>query len=244
MRRDDTQLGLLFRAIRVHLRFQQEEVARLARVSQSTVSRIEHGHLGTLPLNSLRAVAGVLEIRLAIVPSWRGGDLERVVNVRHSALHERLAARLAGKVGWVSTAEVSYSNYGERGVIDRLAFHPGRRMLAVFEIKTDLADPAGLVSQVDRYRRLAPRIAAARGWGSRQVSSWAVIADTNTNRRRLAAHVALLRGAFPIDGRALGAWLSDPVERVDGLKFLPYPHGGTGTRSLSTVKRVRSPGQR
>jgi transcriptional regulator with XRE-family HTH domain len=237
---NDTQLGVLFRAVRVHLRLRQGEVADLARVSQSTASRIERGHLGTLPLNSVRAVAAVLEIRLDTVPSWRGGDLERVMNARHSALHEKLANRLAGEAGWVSAAEVSYSIYGERGVIDRLAFHAECRMLAVFEIKTDLADPAGLVSQVDRYRRLAPKIAAARGWAAGSVSCWAMVADTDTNRRRLAAHVALLRGAFPADGLALGEWLRDPADRVDGLTFLAYPRGGTGTRSLSTVKRVRS----
>ena len=236
---NDTQLGMLFRAVRIHLRLRQDDVARLARVSQSTVSRIERGHLGTLPLSAVRAVAAVLEIRLDTVPSWRGGDLERVMNARHSALHERLADRLAGETGWVSAAEVSYSIYGERGVIDRLAFHAERRMLAVFEIKADLADPAGLVAQVDRYRRLAPTIAGERGWHSGPVSCWAVIADTDTNRRRLAAHNALLRGAFPADGRALGDWLRDPAERVDGLTFLAYPRGGTGTRSLSTVKRVR-----
>jgi transcriptional regulator with XRE-family HTH domain len=186
---NDAQLGALFRAVRIHLRLRQEDVARRAGVSQSTVSRIERGHLGPLPLNAIRAVVSVLEIRLDTVPSWRGGDLARVMNARHSALHERLADRLAGETGWVSAAEVSYSIYGERGVIDRLAFHAERRMLAVFEIKADLADPAGLVSQVDRYRRLAPKIAA---------------------------------------------------ERVDGLTFIAYPRGGTGTRSLSTVKRVRS----
>lgn len=192
-----------------------------------------------MPLAVVRAVAVVLEIRLDAVPSWRGGDLERVMNARHSALHERLADRLADETGWVSAAEVSYSIYGERGVIDRLAFHAGRSMLAVFEIKADLADPAGLVAQVDRYRRLAPEIALDRGWDAGRVSCWAVVADTDTNRRRLAAHRELLRGAFPADGRALGEWLRNPADRVDGLTFLAYPHGGTGTRSLSTVKRVR-----
>ena len=238
---NDTQLGIVFRAVRIHLCLPQGDVARLARVSQSTVSRIERGHLGTLPLNLVRAVAAVLEIRLDTIPSWRGGDLDRVIHARHSALHERLADRLAGAPGWVSAAEVSYSIYGERGVIDRLAFHAERRMLAVFEIKADLSDPAGLVSQVDRYRRLAPKIAGERGWpSSGPVSCWAVVADTDTNRRRLATHVALLRGAFPTDGRALGTWLRDPLERVDGLTFLAYPHQGTGTRRLATVKRVRS----
>ena len=230
---------MLFRAVRIHLRLRQDDVARIARVSQSSVSRIERGHIGTLPAVVVRAVAAVLEIRLDTVPAWRGGSLERVINARHSAIHERLAVRLAGATGWVSAAEVSYSIFGERGVIDRLAFHAERRMLAVFEIKADLSDPAGLVSQVDRYRRLAPEIADGRGWDGKLTSCWAVIADSDTNRRRLLAHRALLRGAFPADGRALGDWLRDPAERVDGLTFLAYPHGETGTRSLSTVKRVR-----
>ncbi len=236
---DDTRLGLLFRAVRIHLRFRQEDLARLAGVSQSSVSRIERGHFASLPLAVVRAVAQVLEIRLDTVPSWRGGDLERVMNARHSALHEALAARLAGAPGWESAAEVSYSIYGERGVIDRLGFHAGRGMLAIFEIKADLSDPAGLVAQVDRYRRLAAKVARERGWAAGAVSCWAVVADTNTNRRRLAAHRGLLRGAFPADGRTLGEWLRDPVDRVDGLTFLAYPRGGTGTRSLTTIKRVR-----
>lgn len=236
---NDTQLGVLFRGVRIHLRMRQGDVARLARVSQSSVSRIERGHSATLAGVIVRAVAAVLEIRLDTVPSWRGGDLERITNARHSALHERLADRLARAPGWVSAAEVSYSIYGERGVIDRLGFHVERRMLAVFEIKADLADPAGLVSQVDRYRRLAPTIAAERGWHASRVSCWAVIADTDTNRRRLAAHHALVRGAFPVSGRSFGAWLRDPASRADGLTFLAYPRAGTGTRSLSTIKRVR-----
>lgn len=237
---DDTRLGLVFRAVRITLGLRQEDVARSAGVSQSSVSRVERGHFATLPFSVVRAVAGVLEIRLDLVPSWRGGNLERVTNARHSALHEVLARRVALAPGWESAAEVSYSIYGERGVMDRLGFHAGRQMLAVFEIKPDLSDPAGLVGQVDRYRRLAPEVAVDRGWKAGPVSCWALVADTDTNRRRLAAHRALLRSAFPADGRVLAEWLRDPVDRVDGLAFLAYPHQGTGTRSLSMIKRVRT----
>lgn len=236
---NDLQLGLVFRAVRIHQRLRQEDLARRAGVSQSVVSRIERGHLATLPLDRVRAVAAVLEIRVELVPSWRGGDLERVINARHSALHERLADRLGRAAGWVSAAEVSYSIWGERGIIDRVGYHEGRRMLAIFEIKADLSDPAGLVAQVDRYRRLAPEVARGRGWEATHVSCWAVVADRDTNRRRLAGHRELLRGAFPADGRALSQWLRDPTTRVDGLMFVAYPRVGTGARSLSTVKRVR-----
>jgi transcriptional regulator with XRE-family HTH domain len=235
----ETQLGGVFRAVRIHLRLRQEDVARRAGVSTSSVSRIERGHIGTLPLRIVRAVAAVLEIRTDLVVAWRGGSLDRVMNARHSALHEQLASRLRNETGWVSAAEVSYSIWGERGVIDRLAFHAERRMLAVFEIKADLSDPAGLIAQLDRYRRLAPDIAQGLGWEGDRVSGWAVVADTDANRRRLAAHRELLRGALPKNGRALKAWLHNPGQRVDGLTFMAYPRRQTGTRTLSTVKRVR-----
>lgn len=235
----DLQLGRVFRAVRIHRRMRQADVARLARTSPSSVSRIERGQVGGMSFDVIRRVGGVLEIRLDLVPSWRGGDLERVVNARHSALHERLAERLGRAPGWVSAAEVSYSIWGERGVIDRLAFHPELRMLVVFELKADLGDPAGLVAQVDRYRRLAPEIARGRGWEAATVSCWAVIADTNTNRRRLASHAELLRGSFSADGRQLADWLRNPVERVDGLTFLSYPHPRNGKQSLTAIKRVR-----
>ncbi len=237
----DLQLGRIFRAVRIHRRLRQVDVARLAQTSPSSISRIECGQLGGLPFDVIRRVTAVLEIRLDVVPSWRGGDLERIVSARHSALHERLAERLGRAPGWVSAAEVSYSIWGERGVIDRLAFHAERRVLAVFELKADLNDPAGLVAQVDRYRRLAPEIARGRGWEAASVSCWAVVADTDTNRRRLAAHRELLRGAFPAEGRRLWRWLRDPGGRVDGLAFVAYPPPRTGTRSLTAVKRVKVP---
>lgn len=236
---DDIKVGTVFRAVRMQRRLRQEDVARRARVSQSSISRIERGQFGTLSLDIVRAVGRVLEIRIDLLASWRGGDLDRVINARHSALHEHLAERLANAPAWISVAEVSYSIWGERGVIGRLAFHAQRRMLAVFEIKADLTDPAGLIAQVDRYRRLAPEIAKGQGWDVRAVSCWAILADTDTNRRRLAAHRELVRGAFPEDGRALTGWLRDPAERVDRLAFIAYPHQRTGTRSLPAAKPVR-----
>jgi transcriptional regulator with XRE-family HTH domain len=236
---NDAQLGALFRAVRIHLRLRQEDVAAKARVSVSTVSRIERGHMDTVPVRLVRAVAAALEIRLDSVPTWKGGDLERLTNARHTALHERLAGRLASAAGWVSAAEVSYSIWGERGVIDRLAYHGGRRVLGVFEIKPDLGDPAGLIAQLDRYRRLSPEIARERGWDADRVSCWAIVADTDTNRRRLRAYSDLLRGALPGDSPAFRLWLTDPSAPIHGLVFLAYPHPQTGTRQLSTVKRVR-----
>lgn len=212
-----------------------------AGISQSSVSRIERGHLGTLPWEAVLAVANVLEVRLEFTARWRGGDLERVVNRRHSALHEGLARRISEAGGWESVAEVSFAIYGERGVIDRLAFHRNRRALAIFEIKPDLADPAGLIGQTDRYRRLAVMIAGDRGWRPDTVSCWAIVGATDTNRRRLVAHQHLLREAFPAHTPALRRWLLDPDRRLDGLAFVAYPYDVTGTGAMRSPKRVRRP---
>ncbi len=236
---DDTGVGGVLRAVRIHRGLRQADVARLAGVSQVAVSRAERGHVGALRFDALRAIANALEVRLEIVPSWRGGDLPRLINTRHTALHEALPARLAAVPEWETAPEVSFSIYRERGVIDRLAFHRPTAMLAVFELKSDLVDPAGLVAQLDRYRRLAPLVAADRGWRASAVSCWAVIADTSSNRRLLMLQHQLLRGAFPADGRRLGGWLHHPNEPVQGLAFLSYPRPSTGRQRLTRVKRVR-----
>lgn len=138
-------------------------------------------------------------------------------------------------------AEASFAIYGERGVIDRLAFHGRRRALAIFEIKPDLSDPAGLVGQVNRYRRLAMIIAGDHGWRPATVSCWAIVGATDTNRRRLVAHEHLLHEAFPARTGALARWLKDPDGRLDGLAFIAYPHHVTGTDGMRAPKRVRRP---
>jgi transcriptional regulator with XRE-family HTH domain len=63
----------------------------LAGISDSTISRIEHGVVDEIRVGTIRAVASALEIRLELVPRWRGGDLDRLVNRAHSVLHESVA---------------------------------------------------------------------------------------------------------------------------------------------------------
>jgi hypothetical protein len=66
--------------------------------------------------------------------------------------------------GWSIAPEVSFSIWGERGLIDILAWHAPTRSLLVIELKTAIVDVSGLVGTVDRKRRLAPEIARSRGW--------------------------------------------------------------------------------
>jgi hypothetical protein len=125
-------------------------------------------------------------------------------------------------------------------VIDILAFHPGRRALLVIELKTQLVDMHELLGQVDRYRRLARRIARERGWNADTVGVWVVMRETMTNRRRVGAHASVLRVALPDDGQAARRWLRDPVGGLAALSFLSDVHGQTVRGEATTRRRVRA----
>jgi hypothetical protein len=177
------------------------------------VSRAERGRLAELRVVVIRAIGAVLEIRLPFAPGWHGGDLDRVLGERHGLMHERLAAMFVALPDWVCSSEVTFSVYGERGSIDLPGWHQGRRALLVVELETEITDPAALVAQVDRYRRLAPGIAQERGWDPASVSVWVVVADSSMNRRRLARFRSLLRNRFPMEGGRSGHGCAGPTAR-------------------------------
>ena len=201
---------------------------------------MERGHLGTHSIIAIRAVAAVLDIRVDLVPRWRAGDLDRLLNGGHSMLHELVARMFRDELpAWVLAPEVSFAIYSERGVIDILAWHPGRRALLVIELKTDLADMNELVGTFDRKRRLARKIAAERGLDPVSVSAWLIIVSSRTNRRRVEVHEAMLRATLPDDGRAVRRWLRDPIGSVNGLSFWTDTHGVTGRPPSRSIRRVR-----
>jgi transcriptional regulator with XRE-family HTH domain len=238
---DDIRFGAAVRAIRVRKGWRQVDVAERARVSQSTVSRIERGHVGPLSIDAVRSVARALDIRVDLMARWRAGDLDRLLNARHSALHDAMARYFATRHGpWEIAPEVSFSIYGERGVIDIVAWHPGRRALLIIELKTDIADVNELMGSVDRKRRLAFQIARERGWDPAHVSVWVAVAASRTNRARVAAHSAVLRQAFPDDGRSVEAWLRSPDRPIRALSLWQGRGDALGT-GLATLRRVRAP---
>jgi transcriptional regulator with XRE-family HTH domain len=158
---DAIRLGAAIRAVRIRKRWRQADLAAAAGVSQPTVSRVERGHFRLLTVDAVLRVAEALDIRIDWTPRWRGGDLDRMLNAGHAALHNAVARMLRGGA-WILAPEVTFSIYGERGTIDVLAFHPQTQALLVIELKTQLVDVHGLLASVDRYRRLAPKIARER----------------------------------------------------------------------------------
>ena len=218
----------------------QADVAEGARVSTATISRIERGHHESIAVGTLLRVAASLDVRIDFAPRWRGGELDRMLNAGHARMHEAASRELMA-AGWRVASEATFSIYGERGSIDILAMHTPTASLLVVELKTDIVAADGLVAQVDRYRRLARRIAAERGWHATSVSCWVAIRDASSNHRRLAMHSAILRNAFPADGRRLKAWLRKPTGPISALTFLSDLHRVNDGFGLSGVQRVRRP---
>jgi transcriptional regulator with XRE-family HTH domain len=236
---DDAQLGAALRALRIRQRLTQAEVAVAAGVPRSVVGLVEHGRLGRCSLHSVRAIAAALDCTIVVSPRWHGGDLERLLNARHSAMHEALASRFGGLSGWIIEPEVSFSVFGERGVIDGLAWHAASRSLLVIELKTEFVDVNDLMGSVDRKRRLAAGIGRDRGWQAEHVSTWVAIADGRTNRRALARHKLTLRTKFPADGRAIGKWLRALGGAINALGFLPVDAFAGNGVAVAGSRRVR-----
>jgi len=235
---DPTRLGTVVRAVRLRRGWRQLDVARAAGVSTATASRIERGHVGSLAIDTFLRVAATLEIRIDFVPRWRGGDLDRMIGAGHAAMHESVAMEFRDSA-WLMAPETTFSIYGERGVMDILAFHPPTGALLVIELKTNLVDVQTLIGAVDRYRRLAPQLARDRGWIAHSVSCWVILRDRPSNHRRLAAHVTVLRTAFPHDGRRVRGWLRNPGGPIAALSFLSDSHARTASASSSGLQRVR-----
>lgn len=216
---NDLALGAVVRAVRLRRKLRQSDLARAAGVSHATVSLLERGHCQSLSLNTVRKIAAALDIRVELVGRWRGGDLDRLLNRRHSLLAESFAAFLARAPGWIFEPEVSFAIYGERGVVDQLAWHAETAHLLVIELKTQLVDVNELLGTLDRKRRLAREIVASRGWRPTRIDTWLIVAETYTNRRHAREHAILLRRSLPFDGRHLGKILRHPLESGSGTAF-------------------------
>src|SRR2546425_7735031 len=87
----------------------------------------------------------------------------RLVNSRHSAMHEGFARLLGALPGWTFDPEVSFSYFGERGVIDVLGWHPEAATILVIELKTEIVDVQELMGTMDRRGRVAPRVSPDPG---------------------------------------------------------------------------------
>jgi hypothetical protein len=150
-------------------------------------------------------------------------------------------AWLAAFGGWVVRPEVSFSHFGERGVIDVLAWHSATRSLLVIELKTEIVDVGELLGTLDRKLRNARDVARLLGWEPTTVSALLVVGSSDRNRRRVVAHAATFEAALPDRGMRLRVWLRRPSERLRGLMFFADRSRGQATERVVVIRRVRVP---
>jgi hypothetical protein len=194
----------------------------------------------------IRAVARALDARFEGLVRWQGGDLDRLTNRGHAQMHEAMARWFAELDGWQASPGVSFNEFGERGIIDSLAWHASARTVLVVELKTAFVDINDLMSTMDRRRRLAMKIASDAGWNAEAVATWVVVAPDRSNQRALAEHATVLRAKFPGDGRSIRRWLAQPAGEIAALSFLPKARLSDLGRDGRMPRRVsaRSPSGR
>jgi transcriptional regulator with XRE-family HTH domain len=230
---DGSRIGRGLRAIRIRANSTQKEIAGSAEVPRAVIASVERGDLARVRVGQLQAIAVALQADLDIVLRWNGTELDRLLNAGHSAMHELVVGTLTA-AGWEVVPERSFSIWGERGVIDIVAWLAPSRTLLIVELKTEIVDVQRLIGTVDRYRRLAPQMVRDLGWEPVTVGAWVAVAESPTNRRRLGEHAGVLRAAFPSDGRTVAA----------GCDARPAPSWHCPSYQMPAWRTVRQLGRR
>jgi transcriptional regulator with XRE-family HTH domain len=216
---DVLQLGRGIRAIRRKKRWTQAQLATKAGLSQAAVSRVERGEALTLSAGVLDRIARAVGANLSIKLYWNGEDLDRLLDAAHAGLVEQVIVLLKAH-GWDVVPELTFSEFGERGSIDILAYHAGHRALLVIEVKSVVPDMQAMLAGVDRKARLAPELVRKRGWVVRHTSRLLVLPAESTARRRVERHAATIGQAFPLRTVAVRQWIREPSEAMGGVLFL------------------------
>ena len=227
--------------LRHRARLTQAELAALSGVGRWKIGKIEAGQLADLRFGDVEACLAALDAVLVVSASYHGAAGDRLLDEQHAGLVTLMVALLR-RYGWEVRVEVSFSEYGERGSVDILAWHPQFRALLVIEVKSELGSIEGTLRPFDIKCRLAPKLARERfGWQPRSVGRMLVLPDDRTARRAVERHQHALSAALPARSRRLRAWLRDAGEPIGGIWFLSGA-GSTGTtRNPSAIRRVRRP---
>jgi transcriptional regulator with XRE-family HTH domain len=183
-------LGRLLRMVRIRREWRQSDVAERARVSASVVARHERGMVNSLAM--LDRHASALDLRLDLRLIGRSGQLVRLADEEHAAIAEVVGAWLR-RGGFEVEAEASFSEWGERGRFDLLAYDPHTRTVVIVEVKTLLLDLQELLGSLDVRERLVAVIARRRGWRIERRVTMLAVAASAANRTVVRSHSSLFQ---------------------------------------------------
>jgi transcriptional regulator with XRE-family HTH domain len=225
-------IGRALRALRLRKRWRQKDLARRVGIGQPAISGVEAGEIGAVSITTLERLVAAVDAELVVYVRWRGGDLDRLLDAAHADLVER-ATKLLRDLGWEVHPEVSFSEFGERGSVDILAWHRESRTILVIEVKSEITAIEETLRRHDAKVRLAPRIAFER-FGERptHVARLLVLPDTASARRRLTSHAATFAATYPARGRVVTRWLAGPTGPIAGVLMLPQTPGTRRPRRI------------
>jgi transcriptional regulator with XRE-family HTH domain len=230
--------------LRRRLHWTQAQVAAKAGVGRWKVIKLEAGELACLRFGDVESCLDALGARLVVSASYRGAEADRLLD----EVHARLVAAIVGvlrKLGWETRVEVSFSEFGERGSIDVLAWYPAMRVLLVIEVKSELGSIEGTLRPLDVKVRLALKVARERfGWEARLVSRMIVLPENSAARRAVGRNAPALDAMLPARSRQLRACLRQPSGPIAGIWFLSAVGHFDTMRNPSSIRRVRRPSPR
>jgi transcriptional regulator with XRE-family HTH domain len=234
---DDSQFGAAIRAVRLRRSMTQEQLAELAGVSRPIVSLVERGRAEETSVRTVRQVAAILGVSVTLNARWRGAEMAKLLDEAHSALVGSVVARLTA-AGWIVLPEHTFSIWGERGSIDVLAWHPGRRALLCIECKTKLPDLQDVLSTMDRKRRLAREIAKLEGWDPAFIGSVLTVPDQKWARNAVRRSAAVFDAALPARTVETRRWLACPSGDLRAIWFLA--NDGTANKGRRSGGQMRA----
>jgi hypothetical protein len=213
-------------------------------VSQSVIARAEAGHIDGLTLRTARRILAALDARADLNARWRGGELDRLLDSRHSEICAG-TAEIVVRDGWATVQEVSYAIFPERGSIDLLGLRRSELIALIVEIKSEVTSWEETQRKFDEKVRLRPRILYEReGWRPTTVGKVIVVDETMTKRRRVAAAGVAASLAFPARGREIRPWIRQPSGPLSGIWFLSGIRRRGARDARGGFHRVRMPSKR
>lgn len=232
-------IGRLTRLLRHRAGLTQSDLAARAGVGRWKIVMLETDELAELKIGEIERCLAALDARLILTVGHRGAEVDRLLDERHAALVAAIV-RVLRALGWEVHVEVSFSEFGERGSIDVVGWHAGRRALVVIEVKSELASVEGTLRPFDIKCRLAPKIVGEQfGWRPVVVGRMLVLPEESTARRAVERHAAVLDRSLPARSRELRAWLHQPNAPIGGIWFLSDVGSANATRNPSSIRRIR-----